>query len=104
MSILKFKRGDTFRLNVTVTTDDGAAMDITGWVIRCQVRTSDLTLVDTLTATMLQPTAGTYKLEAASTASWQLGTLVVDIEYTDAGGTVFSTDTFQVRNMESITQ
>ena len=91
MPTITIKRGDTFRRSCAVTTDAGAAVPITGWQIAAQVRTQAGALVASLTIADRSDGAGTYTLIGA-TADWPTTTLALDIQYTDAAGTVMSTD------------
>lgn len=103
MQKIHHKRGDTFFI-ANRLTQDNAPIDLTGWTVRSQVRDGD-TLVQSLTYAVAVAADGQYTLTApaASTASWPVKTLLCDIEYTSPGGTVTSTETFQIVVIRDVT-
>jgi len=104
MNYLQFKRGDTYHLSVTLTDDEGQAIDITDYDISSQVRTPTGELISTLTTTLTDPTNGVFTLEDTDTEDWPVGCQFQDIEYTGTGGTITSTETFKVDVKEDITR
>lgn len=95
--MLRIKRGDTFSVEAVVK-GDGVALDITDWVIRSQIRTKGLELIETPVITITDATNGVYTIEesaAGVTAAWPVGELISDIEYTH-DGSVISTKTFSI--------
>jgi len=104
MNYLQFKRGDTYHLSVTLTDDEGQAIDISGYDISSQVRTPTGELISTLTTTLTDPTNGVFTLEDTETEDWPVGCQFQDIEYTGTGGTITSTETFKVDVKEDITR
>ena len=104
MNYLKFKRGDTYHLQVTLRDENGDVINITGYTIESQIRQPTGELISTLTTTLTDPTNGTFTLEDTDTQSWPVGCQFQDIEYTGTGGTVTSTETFKVDVQEDITQ
>lgn len=104
MAEIKHKRGDSFRLSASVKTGaDGVAIDITGWTIRSQLRKPDATLIDTLSVSYIAPTGGSFEIYSDNSSIWPTGVAVMDIEYTDGAGKIFSTETIQVRIMGDVT-
>lgn len=105
---IPFKRGDSFRPSLAVTTEDGTPQDITGWTIRSQVRDRKGVLVATLTAANRVDAAGTFTLAPADAQSaesgWPEGEIEWDIEYTDAAGIVRSTETIIIRCERDVTR
>ena len=94
---IKHKRGDDFVLAARVTEDDGATpINLTGWTIRAQIRTSTDALVAEIDVTVTDVADGRYTLIAAGTDGWPLGVHRADIEYIDQAGRVISTETFWV--------
>lgn len=104
MSYLAFKRGDTYKLSVTLTDANGQAIDITDYAIESQIRKPTGELISELTATITDATNGVFTLEDTSTQDWAIGCQFQDIQYTDTGGNVMSTQTFKVDVKEDITQ
>jgi len=102
--MIQVKRGDTFSLVASVT-EDGAPKDITGWIIRCQARTSDGTAVETFTITITDAANGLFRIDTAlptSTQGWPVGTIYSDIEY-NTGSETISTQTFTIAVLEDQT-
>lgn len=104
MSYLQFKRGDTFKLSVLLTDSNGDAVDITGYTIESQIRQPTGELISSLTATITDATGGAFELEDTDTQEWPIGCQFQDIQYTDTGGDVNSTQTIKVDVKEDITQ
>ena len=103
MANITHKRGDTLEWVVTLT-QDGAAVDITGWTITSQVRQDD-TLIQSLTVTVVDAANGNFNLSAtaAETAAWALGTHSVDIEFINLDSFVVSSQTFTLQLVKDIT-
>lgn len=103
---IKHKRGDTFRKQVLEQNPDGSAVDITGWIIASQLRTPEGTLAATAVISVLDAEGGSYEIwvPATTTAAWEIGLLYWDIQRTDMGGDVTSSDTLMVKVQEDITQ
>ena len=99
---IPFKCGDTFLVQGTVTVD-GLPQDITGWVIRSQVRQRG-TLVSELAVEIINASLGMYRLRDSSTLTWPPKNLVCDIEYILANGQVASTETFEIEVRNGVTQ
>lgn len=96
----EFKRGDTFRLTGQVSERPGGVLpiDITDWTIRSQMRTADGDLLGDMVVTVTDAAAGRFNLRCDDTTAWPPGLARMDIEYTDGGGVILSTDTlnFQI--------
>lgn len=103
---IKHKRGDTFEVLCSYTTDDGTPinLDTEGATIASQIRTSTDDLVVDLTVQISdQSTApGEYRLRALDTSDWPVADLRWDIEYS-YGGVVSSTDTVIIAVREDVT-
>jgi hypothetical protein len=103
MPTLTQKRGDTFRW--ALSHFDGAAVQpLTGWTIASQVRTAADTVVATLTVSNRDDAAGLFVLSATETATWPVGKLLCDIQYTDASGVIRSTQTIEIACVLDITR
>jgi hypothetical protein len=102
MAKITHKQGDTLEWVITVT-ENSAAVDITDWSIRAQIRQND-TLISALTVTLTDSSNGVLVISAtaAQTDSWSAGEHSCDIEFTDSSGEVFSTETFNVIVLEDI--
>lgn len=85
MNGIKFKRGTTLVLNGQYLDDNGAPAALTGVTLKSQVRDKEKLVAD-LTVTVIDESAGTYRLSAqAGTDKWPIGTLIWDIKETVAG-------------------
>lgn len=105
MKSIQFKRGDTFERNCQLT-ENGTPIDITGWSIKSQIRDSSGVLIDDLDTSITDVATGLYKLSkpAASTALWEPGGHLFDIEFTTSAGSVMSTETVRINIETDITQ
>jgi len=103
MAEITHKKGDTLEWVITLT-ESASAVDISDFSIRAQIR-QKTTLIATLTTTITNASGGVFSLTATatSTASWTVGTHSCDIEFTDAAGDIFSTETFKLKLIEDIT-
>ena len=104
--IIEVKRGDTLSLDCQVFEANGVTpTDITAWTIRSQVRTTAGALLTSLTAAITTAADGEYTLTAlpADTATWPRAARM-DIEYTDGGGVVLSTETLALDVVRDITR
>lgn len=99
------KRGDTFTLACTYK-QNGVVYDVTNLTIRSQVRNSYGALVEELTVTKADQgtNPGVFVLAAAGPMNWPVDILSCDIQFSDTGGIVRSTQTFQIPVAEGITQ
>lgn len=104
--MITIKRGDTLSVAGVAAQDSGVALNLTGYTVRSQVRSSAGALVAALSVTVTSATLGTFTLDAtaAATASWLTGRHVCDVEYTSAGGIVSSTETFAVVVLDDVTR
>lgn len=103
-SKIRVKRGETFLLECQVKGADGVAINLTGWAIASEIRTSRDTLVATLTAVIHTPASGLYRLTHADTTEWPPGQALMDIAYTDAGGRAITTETLTISVDREVTQ
>jgi hypothetical protein len=103
MANITHKRGDTLEWVVTLT-QNSVAVDITDWTIRSQIR-QDTTLVYEFLVTKTNAGSGVFSLSAtaAQTATWPLGSLLIDIEFIDPTGFVISSQTFTMQLVRDIT-
>lgn len=103
---IKHKRGDTFRQHILEQNPDGSPVDISGWIIASQLRYPDGTLAATAVISILDAEGGSYEVLVPDsvTVGWELGGLYWDIQRTDTGGDVTSSDTVLVKVQEDITQ
>lgn len=108
MAQIYHKRGDTFSLTCTWTDSLGAAINLTGYTFKSQVRATSF--VDNLTVTVTNATNGVFTIAATATATanWPItdsaqSRIFCDIQFTK-GATVSSTETFQIVVVEDITQ
>lgn len=103
MAKITHKRGDTLEWVVTLT-QDSAAVDVTNWTIKSQIRTG-ATLLQELTVEKTTPASGEFTLSATAseTSDWPLGTHQTDIELIDDNSFVVSSQTFDVQVVRDIT-
>lgn len=103
MATITHKRGDTLEWVVTLTQDE-VAVNITDWTITSQIR-QGTTLTASLTVTKSDAPNGQFTLSAtpAQTASWEVGSHSVDIEFINASGYVVSSQTFTLQLVRDIT-
>lgn len=100
MSLFTHKRGDTFDYAGTLTLPAGV------WTGAGQVRRRNTaqTLVDDLVVTLDAPTGDTaVRVFNNETSGWPVELLEFDIEFTEAGGEVLSTDTVVFKLIEDVT-
>lgn len=105
MTTITHKRGDTFELLSTVESE-GVAVDITSWTIASQARADDDTVLQTFVVTKTDAANGIFTVSATSTQTeaWALGSYKMDIEFTEGGGDVNSTETFTLKILRDITR
>lgn len=104
MTTFEVKRGNTLRLECVVQAQ-GAPVDITGWTIESHLNAPGRRRVFAFAPVITDAAAGAYTMvaEPEVTRAWPLGSLSMDIRYTDAAGTVMSTSTAQLRVLEAET-
>lgn len=104
MANITHKRGDTLEWVVTLT-QNSVAVDVTQWTIKSQIRQDTSTLVYEFVVTKTDAVNGVFSLSAtpAETASWPLGSLLIDIEFIDPTGYVISSQTFTMQIVRDIT-
>ena len=105
MATITTKRGDTFELSGTLE-NQGNAVDITDFTITSQIRAADDTLLQALTVTILDASAGAFTLSAtpAQTETWSVQNYECDIEFIDGTSEVNSTETFTISVLKDITR
>jgi len=105
MATITHKRGDTFELSCTLE-NQGVAVDITNFTITSQLRLPDDTLLQALTVTKTDATAGQFTLSATATETetWGVANYECDIEFIEAGGEVNSSQTFVISVIKDITR
>lgn len=108
--IIPLKRGNSLILGCTATGDNGLPLPLAAYTITAQARQGEQ-LVANLVVEVINAPAGTFELRApgdSTTAAWPLGTVDVDIVYTQAlsGGQrlVQSTETFCIAVARGVTQ
>lgn len=102
-SITNFKRGDTLTLTCTYKVD-GVATSVTSIDIYSQIRDSKGSLIQELFVAK-QVSTGVFTLLATAeeTSLWPISVLVCDIQFSE-GGTVRSTQTFNIVVNQEVTQ
>ena len=80
--------------------------DITGWVVKSQVRRVDGTLLDTLVFTLVDASeeVSNFTFTKQTTDSWVEGKYLCDVRYTEPNGKVTATDTFWISVVRAITK
>ena len=103
--MIEHKRGDTFELVVEVTLNDDL-VDLTEWEIRSQIRDSSKHLLKELDIEPVNLAEGVFRLTAtdAETRLWSPGGYFCDIEFTDEGEFVISTQTFPITITRDVTR
>jgi len=97
------KRGDTFKIAVVLTEDDGATrFDLTGWTVRSHIRRRGF-LISELVFGDIDITNGEFSLMAEDTSNWPISELESDIEYIDTMGYSHSTETYTVEVIKDVT-
>jgi hypothetical protein len=100
---IRHKRGDTFKIAVIVTEDDGdTRYDLTGWTVRSHIRKSGK-LIAELVFGEIDISNGEFSLMVMDTDNWPMGKLESDIEYIDAMGYSHSTETYVIEVIKDVT-
>ena len=104
MANITHKRWDTLEWVVTLT-QNSVAVDITDWTIKSQIRDESSSLIYTFLVTKTDAGDGVFSISAtaAQTATWPLGSLLIDIEFIDPTGYVISSQTFTMQIVRDIT-
>jgi hypothetical protein len=107
---LHYKRGETLRIMMTLTSDDGAALDLTTYTLASKARTSgDATdgaplATATITKDNQATNPGRIFVDFGETDStWPIGRVSIDVRYESASGDVRFTPTFSVDIERAIT-
>ena len=78
--LLTIKQGETFRLTVQYTEDDGITpKSLVGVVLSSQIRNRKDTVVQTLNINIIDSVAGLYEISSPDTLTWEEGILFWDI-------------------------
>ena len=104
MQTIRIKRGDTLSLSCAALAA-GVAVNLSTTTITSMVRSSAGVLILTPTVTVTDAAAGTFTVSATATVTKDLvpGSYVCDIQYSEAGGTVYSTETFGILVIADVT-
>lgn len=105
MITIDIKQGASFIYEGTVQQNN-LPVDITGWQILCQLRSSSK-LVSTATSSVLDGPAGRFQISIPSseTATWRPNTdMDADIRYTTPSNFVQLTQTFRVRCLPGVSR
>jgi len=93
--ICRFKRGDTFVLNVTLTNSAGEPIVGASAGLLAQIRTIADVLIDTTVVSEIS--SGVYQLLVEDTTTWDTDvTYYMDIQYTDSEDIIVSSDTIAI--------
>lgn len=109
MATIKMKRGDTFSYT-GVRKEDGAAVSITDYAIRSQIRDEKGVILATPTIEILTQSGATLGMFTmtvpyATTVTWLLGKYAFDVEFTHTVDAYRnSTDTISLIVQEDITR
>ncbi len=105
------RRGDTLSIGCRWTAGaglGGAPIDLTGYTATCQMRTSSSALAAyaALVVAIDAGTDGTFAItaSAATTTAWAPGAYVADIQFTSAGGEVYSRGPWIMRVIADVTR
>lgn len=105
--VIEIKRGDTYSLSDQLVLDDGlnTPFPLTSYTLRSHIRDASKALITTCTCTITNATLGTYSVlcPPTDTATWAIGLLFTDIEFTSPEGFKFSTETFAINVIEDQT-
>lgn len=97
---LTIKLGDTFSYEVDLTNDLGSPLITAVINLKSQIKDLYNRLISTLTISTTS-TSGRYLLQG-DTTSWVVGTMLIDIQYTD-GTIISSTDTVLIKVEKDVT-
>lgn len=102
--VLKIRQGQTFGFQVVLQNDDHTVIDITGYDIKCQLRTLRQALVHEFEAVVIDAGRGVVAFLPTDTAAWPIENgLVMDFKIS-LGGQVRYTDRVQVNLIETVTR
>ena len=99
---LRIKQGDTFKIIATLNDTDGNPLIGIADKLKSQVRSSLNVLYADLDITETDE-AGKYLLQS-ETDDWVVGTLYMDIQYTDGDDNVTSSPTIQIEVEKDVTK
>ncbi|MGY1490709.1 hypothetical protein ACW4YW_14985 [Methylobacillus pratensis] len=101
--MLKVRQGETYGFRASFQNDDHSPMDITGFEIRCQLRTLRQVLVHDFEVEVIDAVRGVVAFLPTDTAAWPVENgLVMDFKIS-LGGQVKYTDRIQVNLIETVT-
>lgn len=83
-------KGDTFTMNLSFTDSNNVVLDLTGYVAKCQIRSTFSAVTSYDAACTVDGPSGTVtvKFDAATTETISAGSYVWDFQLTSAGGDV----------------
>jgi hypothetical protein len=86
-SIGKIKQGESFIINCSYFEADGVTpKSLAGITLKAQLKdTLNDWLMDTFIITVTNESLGEFTIEGHNTATWNLGTLTLDVMQTEAG-------------------
>jgi len=97
------KRGDTFAYYAAITSAEGNPLTGIAANLKCQIRNSlDKLISDVKIEETVTP--GEYKFSVASTADWSVANKYMDIQYTDAEGSIVSSETLVIPVEKDVTE
>lgn len=105
MQTIRVKRGDTWILTADASSA-GVPTDLSSITVTSQIRASaDSSVIATWTIAESVTVTGRYTMTiaAATTAAITPATYLCDVQYTDGGGVVYSTETFAIQVDADIT-
>lgn len=102
--VLKIRQGETFGFRASFQNDDRTPMDVTGYEIKCQLRTLRQTLVHDFEVEVIDALRGVVGFLQTDTSAWPLENgLVMDFKVS-LGGQVRFSDRVQVNLIETVTK
>lgn len=106
MITMELTQGDTVLWGGGCADEDGVAYDLTGYSLAAQLRGPDDALAGQFDCVVDPGTGGTFVVGASAieTQTWEPGLYRSQIEFTSAGGEVYSTETFLVRVVADVTR
>lgn len=107
MTALRHKRGDTLSLGLT-WAEDGETIDLTGYAIVAELRTSNDELICSLTIAPADQTTARGQFTATATAEvtalWPIARLDCDVQFVAPDGSVASSETFGIQVVRDVTR
>jgi hypothetical protein len=110
MKALYYKRGDTWRLHITVTDSDGEPIDLTGCAFEMAIvdrdGTEQLRLSDSTGEITTDPEMGLIQFEVVATVTADLSpdTYLTDLQITWSDGSQTSSETLSLVVIPDVTR